>query len=173
MHEPLPFKTCSVSQAAQPSDDMKIGVISDTHNFLDPKIPELFAGVNHILHAGDVGQPWILTELELVAPVTAVAGNTDDPALRYAPAKIVGLAGKRFFIQHIVHPLDGEETRQLRREHVDVVIFGHTHKRFCETSDGVLYFNPGYAGRPKFGMERSAALLHCDEKGIREEYLNL
>ena len=66
---------------------MEIGVISDTHNFLDPKIPERFAGVGHILHAGDIGLPWILQELERVAPVTAVGGNTDDPALRYAPVK--------------------------------------------------------------------------------------
>lgn len=92
---------------------MKIGVISDTHNFLDPKIPELFAGVDHILHAGDIGLPWVLTELESVAPVTAVAGNTDDPALRYAPTKIIELAGRKFFIQHIVHPQDLAERREL------------------------------------------------------------
>src|SRR5208337_2195517 len=74
---------------------MKIGVLSDTHNFLDPKIPELFAGVSHILHAGDIGLPWILTELEAVAPVTAVAGNTDDPRLRYDPTRTVELAGRK------------------------------------------------------------------------------
>ncbi len=154
---------------------MKIGIISDTHNFLDPKIPELFAGVDHILHAGDIGLPWILTELELVAPVTAVAGNTDDPMLRYAPAKTVELAGKRFFLQHIIHPQDTEETRRLRLkdEPPDVVVFGHTHKPFCETLGGMLYLNPGYAGRPKFGLERSAALLQCDENGVRVEYRDL
>jgi len=154
---------------------MKIGVLSDTHNFLDPKIPELFAGVGHILHAGDIGLPWILTELELVAPVTAVGGNTDDPALRYAPAKTVELAGQKFFIQHIVQPHDLKENRQPRRarERPDAVVFGHTHQRFCETRGGVLYFNPGYAGRPKFGGKRSIAILHCDGKGIRAEYLDL
>lgn len=154
---------------------MKIGVISDTHNHLDPRIPELFAGVNHILHAGDVGLPAILAELELVAPVTAVAGNTDDPALRYALTKSVELAARRFFVQHIVHPHDPEERLQLKamREQPDAVVFGHTHKRFCETIDGVLYLNPGYAGRPKLGLERSVAILHCYEKGVRVEYFDL
>ncbi len=154
---------------------MKIGVLSDTHNFLDPKIPELFAGVSHILHAGDIGSPWILAELEAVAPVTAVGGNTDDAALRYAPAKTVELAGRKFFVQHIVQPQAPEENlrRRLARERPDAVVFGHTHKRFCETLGGVLYFNPGYAGQPKFGTERSAAIFHCDGKAIRAEYLAL
>jgi putative phosphoesterase len=154
---------------------MKIGVLSDTHNFLDPKIPELFAGVSHILHAGDIGLPWILTELEAVAPVTAVGGNTDDLAWRYAPAKTVELAGRKFFVQHIVQPqAPGEDLQQqLAHERPDAVVFGHTHKRFCETLGGVLYFNPGYAGRPKFGTERSAAIFHCHGKAIRAEYFAL
>jgi len=154
---------------------MKIGVISDTHNFLDPKIPELFAGVGHILHAGDIGTPGILVELELIAPVTVVGGNTDDPAWRYALAKTVELGGRKFFIQHIVHPHDLKENRQRRqaRERPDAVVFGHTHQRFCETIAGLLYFNPGYAGQPKSGVERTVAILHCDGKTIRPEYLDL
>jgi len=154
---------------------MKIGVISDTHNFLDPKIPEQFAGVDHILHAGDIGLPWILQELEQVAPVTAVGGNTDDPALRYAPVKTISLAGRKFFIQHIVRPNELTEALQQRlaRERPDVVVFGHTHQRCCETLRGVLYFNPGYAGQPKLGAERSVAILHCDGGGIRAEYAGL
>ena len=57
---------------------MKLGLISDTHDYLDPRIPELFAGVDHILHAGDVGRPLLIVELEQIAPVTAVTGNTDE-----------------------------------------------------------------------------------------------
>jgi uncharacterized protein len=154
---------------------MKIGVISDTHNFLDPKIPELFAGVDHILHAGDIGLPWILAELEGVAPVTAVAGNTDDPGWRYDPTRIVELDGRKFFVQHIVRPASPENDlpERLARERPDAVVFGHTHQRFCETLNGVLFFNPGYAGRPKFNQARSAAILHCNAKGMRAEYLDL
>src|SRR5207244_12911147 len=83
---------------------MKIGVISDTHNFLDPKIPKLFAGVEHILHGGDIGLPWVILELEAIAPVTAVLGNTDDGRLQFKETEIVELAGRKFMVQDIVDP---------------------------------------------------------------------
>ena len=54
-----------------------------------------------------------------------------------------------------------------------MVVFGHTHKRFCETIGGILFFNPGYAGKPRFGAERSAAILHCGQEGIRHEFIPL
>ena len=62
---------------------------------------------------------------------------------------------------------------RIARERPDAVVFGHTHKALCETIDGVLYLNPGYAGKPKFGAERSVAILHCDGKGMRAEFLPL
>jgi len=154
---------------------MKIGVISDTHNFLDPEIPRLFAGVDHILHAGDIGQSWILAELESIAPVTAVGGNTDDPAMRYDGTKLVELAGRKFLVHHTVNPAAPAEKlrRLIAYGQPDVVIFGHTHKRFCEVIGGVFYLNPGYAGKPKPGLERSVVVLHCNGKEIRAEYLKL
>ena len=75
---------------------MRIGVISDTHDFLDPKVPILFAGVEHVLHAGDIGGHLVLLELEQIAPVTAVGGNTDDPGYHYRETQAVELAGRRF-----------------------------------------------------------------------------
>jgi hypothetical protein len=153
---------------------MKIGVISDTHGFLDPKVSELFAGVSHILHAGDIGPDAIIVELETIAPVTAVIGNTDSsPTFR--PTAVVTLAGRKFLVHHIVEPHAPKEQIQLRiaRERPDVVVFGHTHKAFCETIDGVLFFNPGSAGKPRFGWGRTAAILHCEEKEIRPEFLAL
>jgi putative phosphoesterase len=154
---------------------MKIGVISDTHNFLDPKIPGLFAGVSHILHAGDIGLPQILTELGSIAPVTAVGGNTDDPAMRYDETKLVELAGRKFLIHHIVNPAAPAEKfrRLIAHGRPNVIVFGHTHKHFCEMIGGVFYLNPGYAGKPKPSLERSVAILHCNEKEIRAEYLKL
>src|SRR5436309_1704385 len=83
---------------------MKIGVISDTHNFLDPKVAKLFAGVDHILHAGDIGLPWVIMELEGIAPVTAVLGNTDDGRLEFKATELVELAGRKFLLHHIVDP---------------------------------------------------------------------
>jgi putative phosphoesterase len=153
---------------------MKIGVISDTHNFLDPKIHELFAGVGHILHAGDIGNSTIIYELEEIAPVTAVYGNT-DMNLPFRETEVIKLAAHKFLIHHIINPhMPGERVlERIARELPDVIVFGHTHKRFCETLGGILFFNPGYSGKPKLNMERSAAILHCDEKEIRAEFLTL
>ena len=153
---------------------MKIGVISDTHNFLDPKIPELFAGVGHILHAGDIGNANIISELEAIAPVTAVHGNT-DMNLPFRETEIIELASRKFLIHHIVNPhAPGESVKErIAREQPHAVVFGHTHKRFCEKMSGILFFNPGYSGKPKLNLERSAAILHCDEREIRHEFLSL
>jgi uncharacterized protein len=153
---------------------MKIGVISDTHDFFDPKIPELFAGVDHILHAGDIGTAWIVFQLEQIAPVTAVLGN-NDPGLSYKETEIVELGARKFLVHHIVNPkaLDQQIARHILRQRPAVVVFGHTHKQFSEMLGGMLFFNPGYAGRPKFGAARSLAILHCDAKEIRAEFVGL
>jgi uncharacterized protein len=153
---------------------MKLGIISDTHGYLDPRVEKLFAGVDHILHAGDIGEPMIELELKFIAPVTACIGNT-DLGLHYKETEAITLAGKKFLVHHIVNPFAPSETlaAQLKRHQPDAVIFGHTHKRFAETIGGVFYFNPGYAGKPKLGTDRSVALLHVDERGIRHEYLPL
>jgi putative phosphoesterase len=153
---------------------MKIGVISDTHGFLDPKVAEFFAGVGHILHAGDIGGDSIIIELEAIAPVTAVLGNTDSSST-FRLTEVVALDQRKFLVHHIVNPHALKENLQLQiaRERPDAVVFGHTHKAFCETIGGVLYLNPGYAGKPKFGAERTVAILHCDEKELRPEFLPL
>jgi putative phosphoesterase len=154
---------------------MDIGVISDTHNFFDPKIPKLFSGVDHILHAGDIGLPWVIMELESIAPVTAVLGNTDDPGLQFKQTEMVELPGGKFLVHHIVDPRKPADPikGRIARERPAVVVFGHTHKPFSETIGGVLFLNPGYAGGSRFGMERSIAILHCDNKSIRPEYITL
>ena len=153
---------------------MKIGVISDTHNFLDPKIHELFAGVDHILHAGDIGNATIISELEGIAPVTAVYGNTDT-GLPFKETEIIALGARKFLIHHIVNPHAPDERVKERivRAQSQVVVFGHTHRTFCETIGGVLYFNPGSAGKPKFSLGRTVAILHCDAKEIRHEFIPL
>jgi putative phosphoesterase len=154
---------------------MRIGVISDTHNFLDPKVAKLFEGVDHILHAGDVGSAKILHELEQIAPVTAVLGNTDGPELTVRETEVVELAGRKFLVHHIADPRAPSEVLEggLRREQPQVVVFGHTHKPFCETIGTTLFFNPGYAGKSRFGMPRSVAILHCEEDRVRPEYFAL
>lgn len=153
---------------------MKIGVISDTHGFLDPQVEKLFASVEYIFHAGDIGHDPLIGELESIAPVTAVRGNNDKNT-RFHLTETIGLAQKRFLIQHIVNPRTMPETvkKHFAGEQPDVVVFGHSHRAFAETVNGIFYFNPGYAGRPRFGTQRSVAILHCDENGIRPEFMPL
>jgi uncharacterized protein len=153
---------------------MKIGVISDTHNYLDPKVAVLFAGVDHILHAGDVGMPIIILELAEIAPVTAVRGNTDE-AVDYKETEVIQLAGRKFLLHHIIDArrLSDIAKRRIARAKPDVVVFGHSHQPFNERIGGTLYFNPGYAGKPRFNQPRSVAVLHCEAEAIRAEYHDL
>lgn len=139
---------------------MKIGVLSDTHGYFDPALPDLFAEVEHILHAGDIGSLRIIQELEQIAPVTAVLGNNDFlPEFR--ETEVVDLGPARFLLHHIVNPHapDPSLARRLEREQPRAVIFGHTHKPFCESIAGRLFLNPGYAGRKRFQLARSVALV--------------
>ena len=154
---------------------MRIGVISDTHNYLDPRVHKVFQGVDHILHGGDIGSARLILELETLAPVTAVLGNTDDAGLHFKLTEVVTLAGRKFLLQHIVNPrmLDDDLRARIQRETPAVVIFGHTHKPFCETIGETLFFNPGYAGNSRFGMERSLAILDCTGSEIRPKYHSL
>ena len=153
---------------------MKIGAISDTHGHFGPKIPKLFAGVDHILHSGDIGLPWLILELEQIAPVTAVLGN-NDAGLDFKETEVAVFDDRKFLLHHIVDPHKPADAiqRLIIREGPDVVVFGHTHKPHCETIGRTLYFNPGYAGKQRFNLARSVAILHCDTNGIRPEFLEL
>jgi putative phosphoesterase len=153
---------------------MKLGIISDTHDYLDPKIARLFQGVDHILHAGDVGSAWITFQLSQIAPVTAVTGNTDQ-GLSLKETEVIALGGRTFLVHHIVDPRELSESLQnrIKRARPDVVVFGHTHKRFCQILGGILFFNPGYAGKQRFSLDRSVAILQWTDQGIRPEYFEL
>jgi len=153
---------------------VKLGVISDTHGYLDPRVENLFQGVDHILHAGDIGFASIILELEFIAPVTAIVGNSDD-GLSFKDTECVELGGKKILVHHIVSPreLSDKVSSRIVRDRPDLVVFGHTHKPYSETVNGIMYFNPGYAGKPKLGAERSIALLEVDEKGIRPKFIRL
>ena len=150
---------------------MKIGVVSDTHNHFDPVISDVFRGVDHILHGGDVGMPRILLQLEQIAPVTAVLGNTDS-GIELKESELVILAERRILLHHIVEPERPSETirRRLSRDRPDIVVFGHTHKPFHETIDGVRFLNPGYAGKSRFGMARSVAILSLEGDRMEVEF---
>ena len=152
---------------------MRIGVISDTHDLLDPRVPELFKGVDHILHGGDVGLPWLILKLKEIAPVTAVLGNTDT-GISLRQTEVLQLDGRKFLLHHIVNPHAPHDAiaRRVAREKPDVVVFGHTHKPFNELINGTLYLNPGSAGRARFNLPRTVAILETRPQ-LKVEFKNL
>jgi uncharacterized protein len=128
---------------------MRIGVISDTHGLVRPEVRAAFDGVDHILHAGDIGGEEVLAELGSIAEVTACAGNNDG--WRCGPAgktARISLAGLRFLLIHV----RDDAAAELRRAPADVVVFGHSHKPADERSGGVWWFNPGSAGPRRFSL---------------------
>lgn len=141
---------------------MKVGLISDTHGRLRPEVFERFEGVQHILHAGDVGTQDILIELEAIAPITAVWGNTDgfDLRRRLPETVEVELQGCRILVVH-GHQLGSPAAPALAAAYpgFDVIVYGHTHRASVERVNGVLVVNPGAAGPSRFGLVPSVAVL--------------
>jgi uncharacterized protein len=137
-----------------------IGLISDTHGMVRGSVHDALAGVELILHAGDVGGHEILDELELIAPVLAVYGNTDasvDPRLVAAIDREIG--GLRVHVSH-GHELGSPTPEKLlERYPADVIVYGHTHKQLVVRAGGRLVVNPGAAGARRFKLEPSVARL--------------
>jgi len=130
--------------------------------------------VERILHAGDIGYASIISELEGIAPVTAVLGN-NDAGLHFNETEVVKLAGRTFLVHHIVSVSRPQEEiqRRIEAERPDVVVFGHTHQPYSGTIGTTLFFNPGYAGKPRFNLERSVAVFHFEGGKLRAEFKNL
>jgi putative phosphoesterase len=143
---------------------VQIGVIADTHGHLAAGALDALRGVELILHAGDIGREEIIGQLEQIAPVLAVHGNSDagTPLSRQHPAtRVVEREGVRIYLTHI-GGRPAELVRALPAEpdsRPQVYIFGHSHVALCERLDGVLFLNPGAAGRPRFGGGLSVAIL--------------
>jgi putative phosphoesterase len=153
-----------------------VGLISDTHGFLDPQVHEHFAGVDHIIHAGDIGWPSLVLELAAIAPVTAVRGNTDTHP-GWPDTAVVRLDGRCLLVHHIVRPhrLHPDLARRLATEKPDAVVFGHTHAPFRQVIDGVWFVNPGSAGEGRNGQPRSLARLSwtADTPGFEVTFIEL
>lgn len=143
---------------------MLIGVISDTHGLLRDEVLVALAEVEHILHAGDVGDFDILRRLGAIAPVTAIRGNVDlqGRCAELPATDAVELAGKTFYLVHSVRDLDLNPVAA----GVAVVVSGHSHKASTEWKQGVLYLNPGSAGPRRFNLPVTVALVTVGEKDI-------
>jgi len=142
-------------------ENLRIGVISDTHGLLRPEAEEALDGCAHILHAGDVGDDEILVTLRKLAPLTAIRGNVDHTGTCAAlPAtEAVELAGKLFYLVHRLEDLDLHP----HAASIAAVIFGHSHQPEISWKDEVLYFNPGSAGPRRFRLPVTVGILKCIE----------
>jgi putative phosphoesterase len=143
---------------------MRIGLISDTHNLLRDEARLALAGVDHILHAGDICARAVLDQLEAIAPLSAVRGNNDHGAWANAlpETAIVPIAGVRILIVHDLATLAIDP----EAEAIDVVVSGHSHRPRVEKRDGVLYVNPGSAGPRRFRLPVSVGFLDIGADGI-------
>ena len=148
----------------------RIGIISDTHGLLRPEAERGLTGVNHIIHAGDIGRPEIIEALCRIAPVTAIRGNVDtgEWAREYPDTKLVRLAGRSIYVLHDLKTLQADPGAG-----VDVIISGHSHVPKIDTVGGVLYLNPGSAGPRRFRLPITVATLEVAPEGMRPEILDL
>jgi putative phosphoesterase len=138
----------------------RIGVIADTHGFLHPRVTDVFANVDHIVHAGDIGGDHVLRALEQLAPVTAVLGNNDGAEGLDIVRKTIG--GVRMLITHILprpRKLRADVAASLRKSPADIVVFGHSHLPHDEIVDGVRFFNPASAGPRRFDYPTSVGII--------------
>jgi putative phosphoesterase len=150
---------------------MKIGIISDTHGLLRPEAVQALQGVALIIHAGDVGDPEILTKLKRIAPVFAVRGNVDTDAwAEELPMTTVVEAGRAsFYVLHNLRELDLKPGAAK----FDFVISGHTHRAEQLERNGVVYLNPGSAGPRRFDLPVTLALLDLARRPWDAEFIRL
>jgi len=147
---------------------MLVGLISDTHGYIDPRLDAAFRNVEAIVHAGDVGGPHVLDHLKTIAPLYAVHGNNDEKlgGLGLPLHADFELAGVRF---HLVHQLP--HARPEPGTHV--VVYGHSHSPLVERRGGVLYVNPGAAGRAGFHRIQTVALLRISRTDLEASIVEL
>lgn len=148
-----------------------LGLISDTHGLLRPEALAALQGCHAIIHAGDVGNPTILDQLRVVAPVHAVRGNVDtEPWCKSLPENsVVQISGVSVYVLHNLEKLDISP----KAAGFQIVISGHTHKPGADWRDGVLYINPGSAGPRRFSLPISLARLDLLKSPWKPEFVEL
>ena len=150
---------------------MRVGLISDTHGMLRPEALDFLAGSDHIVHGGDIGGPEILERLAAIAPLTVVRGNNDTaPWTRAIPETArVDFGPVALYAIHDLKQLDIDP----RAAGVRVVVSGHSHKPACSERGGVLYVNPGSAGRRRFSLPIAAAELIIEGDAVAVKLVTL
>jgi putative phosphoesterase len=150
-----------------------IGLISDTHSLIRAEALAAVHGADVILHAGDVGAERVLRELRAIAPVHAVCGNVDDPAMGLPESVDLVLEGVRIHVSH-GHELGSPRPDTLVRTYAaDVIVFGHTHKPLIERRGRTLLVNPGAAGPRRFNLQPSVGLLRLEHGQATADIIQL
>jgi putative phosphoesterase len=150
-----------------------VGLISDTHGLVRASVHEALAGVELILHAGDVGDG-VLDELQLIAPTFAVRGNTDAPGDPRLPAELVReVGGVSIHVSHGHETGSPTPAKLLARYPQDVLVYGHTHRQLVTRADARLVVNPGAAGARRFDLTPSVARLTIAHGRAEVEILGL
>jgi len=151
-----------------------IGLISDTHGQLRPDVHTAFAGVELILHAGDVGGSEILRELELIAPTRAVYGNTDPPGDPELVERVdITIGGVTIHVSHGHEVGSPTPAKLLERYDADVIVYGHTHKQLVAQAGGRWVVNPGAAGPRRFDLKPTVARLKIEAGKISVDLVEL
>jgi putative phosphoesterase len=156
---------------------LRLGVITDTHGLYDPGIERHFAGVEEILHAGDIGDKDVIRHLRRLAPVTAVSGNVDEYEASGFPRRLIlRRGGIRIALCHVLYE-KGRLTREaeawLDREQPDVCVFGHSHRPTVSRHGRTLLFNPGSAGPRRFSLPRGIGILTVEAGKTRLKMIRL
>ena len=149
----------------------RIGVISDTHRLVRPETLTALDGVEHIIHAGDMGSPDVIAELRRIAPVTAIRGNVDvgDWAREFPETAVVELGGIMIYVVHNIVSVDLDP----QASGFAAVVYGHSHAPMQHTKDGILFFNPGSAGPRRFNLPISMGYLIIRAKQVSGEIITL
>ncbi len=148
-----------------------VGLISDTHGFLPPEVAAVFNGVDHIIHAGDILNTETISELQHMAPTTAVLGNMDGGERFDALSEtaVVDVGGVHIYTLHDINGLDLDPLAA----GFSGVVYGHTHRSDIQWQRGVIYVNPGSAGEPRSGRPPSVALLQITNKSLNARIIRL
>lgn len=157
---------------------MRVGLVSDTHGLFEPKLEEVFAGCDAILHAGDVVKAAVLAALGRIAPVTAVRGNNDDPAA-FPDLPVTAFFPVGALTALVVHDVGARERpiaparAILAHRRPEIVVHGHSHRPGAAVVDGTLFVNPGSAGPRRFSLPRTAALLAARGREVEVAFFDL
>jgi uncharacterized protein len=150
---------------------MRIGVISDTHGLLRPEAIKALQDAEHILHAGDVGDPAILDALHAIAPVTAIRGNIDErgKCSYLPPIELIEFSGHNIYMLHDLAKLDLNPAAA----GISAVVFGHSHQPLIEWQRDILFLNPGSAGPRRFSLPVTVARLDIEGRDLSARIIDL